>query len=236
MQANRAFSPTSASSRCIRTQGARRRRCAVKRYERSCCAKKCPILPATLISILSRTPRTQKVPDPPGNVNFNIVQDTKNPSYKTVRQRLGAHATEAMCTGCHKLVDPIGLALENFDTVGTFRAAENGVAIDASGELDGLKFADAAGLGKAVHDNPAAASCLVNRMYAYGVGRVPTKGEANWLRTAIEPRFAADGYKVMSLLRQIALSDAFYTVVSPQGDAKVAALTLPASPQLGDQK
>ena len=51
----------------------------------------------------------QKVPDPPGNVNFTIVQDTANPNYKTVRQRLGAHATEAMCAGCHKIHRPHGL-------------------------------------------------------------------------------------------------------------------------------
>ena len=166
----------------------------------------------------------QKVPDPPGNVNFNIVQDTKNPSYKTVRQRLTAHATEAMCTGCHKITDPMGLALENFDTIGVYRTHENGASIDASGELDGVKFTDAAGLGKAVHDNPSAAACVVNRLYSYGVGRPANKPEAAWLKEGLEKQFAADGYKVPQLMRRIATSDAFMRVSLPEPAAKTAAM------------
>src|SRR5208283_5220271 len=111
----------------------------------------------------------QKVPDPPGNVNFTVVQDTKNPLYKTARERLTAHRTQPTCAGCHKLIDPIGLALENFDSLGTYRAAENDSAIDASGELDGVKFADSAGLGAAVRNHPATPACLVDRIFSYAV-------------------------------------------------------------------
>src|SRR5581483_360654 len=82
----------------------------------------------------------QKVPDPPGNVNFTVVQETNNPKYKTARERLTAHQTEATCAGCHKLIDPIGLSMENFDTVGSFRTMENGAPIDASGMFDGKPF------------------------------------------------------------------------------------------------
>lgn len=162
----------------------------------------------------------QKVPDPPGNVNFNIVQDTKNPLYKTVRQRLSAHATQPTCVGCHKMMDPIGLALENFDSIGTYRAAENGTAIDASGEIDGVKFTDAAGLGKAIHDHPATSACLVNRLYAYAVGRQPAKSESEWLRSEVMRDFAAGGYKLRPLIRQIATSDVFFRVVEPHPDPK----------------
>ncbi len=165
-----------------------------------------------------------RVPDPPGNVNFNIVQDTANPNYKTVRQRLTAHATEAMCTGCHKITDPMGLALENFDTIGGFRESENGAGIDASGELDGVRFANAAGLGKAVHDNPKSASCVVQRAYDYAVGRAATKSEEGWRTTVLEKAFAADGYRLPALLRRIALSDTLYRVRPPEPDAKPATL------------
>ncbi len=58
----------------------------------------------------------QPVPAPPGNVNFAVAQDTHNPHFKTMRERLTAHRTEPTCAGCHKLIDPIGLALENFDS------------------------------------------------------------------------------------------------------------------------
>ncbi len=169
---------------------------------------------------LRETILCQKVPDPPGNVNFNIVQDTKNPLYKTVRQRLSAHATQPTCVGCHKMMDPIGLALENFDSVGTYRAGENGTTIDAAGEIDGVKFSDAEGLGKAVHDHPATAACLVNRLYAYAVGRAPTKSETEWLRSDLQKAFAADGYRLQSLMRRIATNDVFFRVVTPDSESK----------------
>ena len=162
----------------------------------------------------------QKVPDPPGNVNFNLVQDTKNPLYKTVRQRLEAHRTQPACTGCHKIMDPIGLSLENFDSIGTYRPGENGTPIDASGEIDGVKFSDAEGLGKAVHDHPATTACLVNRLYAYSVGRTPTKSENEWLNSDLKKDFAADGYKLPPLMRRIVTSDVFFRVVVPESEAK----------------
>ena len=161
----------------------------------------------------------QKVPDPPGNVNFNLVQDTNNPQYRTVRARLTAHATEAMCTGCHKIMDPVGLAMENFDTIGGFRAQENGAPIDVSGELDGIKFTDPAGLGKAVHDNASATSCLVNRVYSYGVGHKITQSEKTWIAETLVKQFAADGYRLPALLKRIATSDTFFRVV-PQAEAE----------------
>ena len=161
----------------------------------------------------------QKVPDPPGNVNFTVVQDTKNPQFKTARERVTAHRTDPTCAGCHKLIDPMGLALENFDGASGYRTTENGANIDASGELDGVKFADAAGLGTTVHDHPATPGCLVNRLYSYALGRPPAKGEAEFVKY-LEKGFAADGYRMTDLLRRIATSDAFYRVAPSQTGAR----------------
>jgi len=172
----------------------------------------------------------QKVPDPPGNVNFTAVQDTSNPNLKTARERLTAHATEAMCTGCHKLVDPIGLAMENFDSSGSFRTTENGAHIDTTGALDGRNFDDAAGLARAVHDSPAATACVVDRVYAYAMGRSPARGEKELL-DQFKKDFAADGYRFPDLMRRIATSDAASRVGSPQ----MGALDSPKSSQLASQ-
>jgi hypothetical protein len=161
----------------------------------------------------------QKVPDPPGNVNFNLVQDTANPNYKTARQRLKAHATQPTCVGCHKLMDPVGLALENFDTIGGYRLQENGAAIDASGELDGVKFDDVVGLGRAVHDNPATPACAVNRVYEFAVGHKPNRAEAEWMKADLQKQFTDSGYKFPDLLRAIATSDAFSAAPAPQTGA-----------------
>ena len=167
----------------------------------------------------------QKVPAPPANVNFAVAQDTSNPDYKTARARLTAHRTNPTCAGCHRIMDPIGLALENFDGIGAFRGDENSAPIDASGELDGVGFANAAELGKAVHDNPAAVSCLVDTMYKYASGRVPAKSQRQWMGW-LNARFAAEGYRVPALLRVMALSDGFYAVSPPDTGKPVSTAAL----------
>ncbi|MDB5396601.1 MAG: hypothetical protein JWM91_4107 [Rhodospirillales bacterium] len=168
----------------------------------------------------------QKVPTPPANVNFTLVQDTKNPQYKTARARLHAHATDATCAGCHKIMDPIGLGLEAFDSGGSLRASENGETIDTTGELDGMKFTDAGGLAKAVHDDPAAPACVVSRASSYGLGRLPAKDEAEWVKN-LQAGFKEGGYRFPALLRLIATSPEFYRVAPPQmgaidGQSKLA--------------
>ena len=62
-----------------------------------------------------------EIPAAPANVDFTVVQDVANPDLKTARERLEAHRTEAACESCHRLVDPVGLALEPFDGSGMFR-------------------------------------------------------------------------------------------------------------------
>lgn len=156
----------------------------------------------------------QKVPAPPANVDFTVAQDTSNPLYRTARARLTAHRTAATCAGCHKIMDPIGLALENFDGAGAYRTTEGGAPIDASGDLDGRHFTTPIELGHALHDDPAATACLVGTLYKYAAGRAPAPGEAGWLKW-LNDRFAADGYRVVDLLRTIATSDGFYAVSQP---------------------
>jgi hypothetical protein len=178
----------------------------------------------------------QKVPDPPGNVNFNLVQDTNNPNFKTARQRLEAHRTAPTCAGCHKIMDPVGLALENFDTIGGFRTTENGAQIDASGELDAVKFSDVSGLGKAVHDSPSATACIVNRVYEFGAGHKPNKSESEWLAHTLADDFKGSGYKFGSLLKDIATSDSFYRVSAPQTGALDVPHAKLASDVIGNQE
>ena len=155
----------------------------------------------------------EPVPAPPGNVNFATAQDTHNPNFKTMRERLTAHRTDPTCAGCHKLMDPMGLALENFDSDAGFRSTENGQPLDTSGELDGAAFTDAAGLGRALHDNPATAPCFVRRLYAYATGRAPVRRDMAWIRY-LERSFAEDGYRAPELMRRIATSENFYRVTA----------------------
>lgn len=156
----------------------------------------------------------QKVPLPPGDISFVLIADTENPLYKTTRERLTAHSTEPMCAGCHKITDPIGLVLENFDASGAYRQVENGVRIDVSGALDGRPVEGAANLGEMVSENPAVTSCLVDRLYAYALGRTPVAGELPWIGKS-KQAFEKDGYVIPELMRKIVSSPEFYRVPPP---------------------
>jgi len=156
----------------------------------------------------------EPVPSPPGNVNLAGAQDTHDPHFRTMRERLTVHRTNPTCAGCHKLMDPMGLALENFDSDASYRTSENGQPLDTSGELDGIAFSDAAGLGRAMHDNPATGACLVRRMYAYATGRAPARRDMPWIRY-LEKSFAQDGYRTPELMRRIAISENYYRIAAP---------------------
>ena len=155
----------------------------------------------------------QIVPAPPGNVDFSVVEMASK-ELKTARERLQAHATQPMCAGCHKITDPIGLALENFDSAGGYRTTENGAPIDTDVVINAVKISGAAGLSKAIHDDPAATACVAKRIFAFGTGRLPPPTDAEW--SQIERGFADSKYNVLTLLRQVALSDLFFRPVTAQ--------------------
>lgn len=162
----------------------------------------------------------QKVPDPPPNVDFTAVNLTVNNTVSpTARDRLDEHQTQPTCAACHKVTDPLGLSLENFDGVGSFRTRENGAVIDAGGILDGVNYKDAQGLGKALHDHPDTSHCLVDKMYRAGLGRDLTDQEAEYTEQ-LDQGFAANGYRVPDLMRAIAVSRAFYAVSAPGKEGK----------------
>jgi mono/diheme cytochrome c family protein len=82
----------------------------------------------------------EKVPPPPPNVPALEKQDQKTVAHLTLRQRTELHRTEAVCANCHKILDPIGFGLENFDAIGRWRVRDDtGGAIEAAGELPGGK-------------------------------------------------------------------------------------------------
>jgi Protein of unknown function (DUF1588)/Protein of unknown function (DUF1592)/Protein of unknown function (DUF1585)/Protein of unknown function (DUF1595)/Protein of unknown function (DUF1587) len=156
----------------------------------------------------------QNVPNPPPNVDFSALENP-DAHYKTQRERVGVHLKNATCAGCHKIMDPMGLALENFDGAGRYRATENGAAIDSSGNLDGKQFANVQGLAQALHDSPTLPSCLVSRIYSYGAGGVPPPVDRPLL-TYLNKSFADEGYRIPDLLKTIALSNSFSQVTRVQ--------------------
>lgn len=162
----------------------------------------------------------QKVPAPPANVNFALVQNTKDPRYATARQRIAAHNTEPMCAACHKMMDPLGLPLEGFDGAAGMRAKENDAMLDLSGSLGAASFVGADGLGKTLAADSALPACLVNRLYAYGTGKVPEGGASTWT-DGLSARYAASGLRLRALVKALTSSDQFYRI-EPTAEADKA--------------
>ena len=164
----------------------------------------------------------QTVPEPPPGIDFSVVSNP-DAHYPTQRQRVAAHLETPSCAGCHRITDPIGLSLEQFDGAGGYRLTENGATIDASGGLDGFEFDGAIGLGEALRENPELPRCLVQRVYSYATGG-PPEIEARPALNYFNEEFAAQGYQLRDLLRTIALSKAFSRIhESPTSDERLVA-------------
>tara|TARA_R110002049_G_scaffold187582_3_gene355893 strand:- start:2350 stop:3267 length:918 start_codon:yes stop_codon:yes gene_type:complete len=164
----------------------------------------------------------QTVPEPPPGIDFSVVSNP-DAHYPTQRQRVAAHLETPSCAGCHRITDPIGLSLEQFDGAGGYRLTENGATIDATGGLDGFEFDGAIGLGEALSQNPELPRCLVQRVYSYATGG-PPEIEARAALNYFNEEFAAQGYQLRSLLRTIALSKAFSLIhKSPSEEERLLA-------------
>ena len=168
----------------------------------------------------------QQVPRPPANVDFSAVENP-DPKIKTQRERVALHLTNPVCAGCHKITDPMGLALENFDGAGQYRETEKGAPIDASGSLDGKDFKDINGLALALHDHPALTSCLVRRVYAYGTGS-PSSATDPAVLDSLNKQFAAGGYKLRPLLKSVVMNRNFSQIREPVSPPVKSANAVPS--------
>ncbi|HEX6271458.1 MAG TPA: DUF1588 domain-containing protein [Polyangiaceae bacterium] len=105
---------------------------------------------------------------PPGGVSTELVIDPT----LTTRQKLELHRESDLCAGCHSIFDPLGMALEHYDSIGRYRETEDGLPIDTTGTLeDGTPFDGAAGLGTALRGNAQVNECLLRHFYRHVNGR-----------------------------------------------------------------
>jgi hypothetical protein len=150
-----------------------------------------------------------KEPPPPPP---NVPQEPPPQSGKSRKERLAAHRTDAICKACHDLMDPLGLALEQFDGVGAFRTMDAGLPIDPSGTLaDGRSFSTAAELAQLIASDPAVPRCVTQRVFAYGLGRAPRDGSSFDAAAidSIASAFAQAGQMFPKLIEAVVTSDAF---------------------------
>ena len=150
------------------------------------------------------------VPPPPPLPDVPALKDNTVDGNLTVRKRLSEHRTNAVCAGCHNLMDPVGLSMEKFDAIGRRRSSEAGVAIDASGGLpDGSRFEDIPGLEKALLSRPELfVGAFAEKLMTYALGRGVEYYDAPAIRAIVRDARAHD-FRVSSLVLGIVNSAPF---------------------------
>jgi len=149
-------------------------------------------------------------PPPPPPENVPPLKDNTVNAALSVRDRLAQHRAHEACAVCHDRIDPVGLALENFDAIGRWRDFENGQPLDASGGLlDAQNIEGVEGLEKALLDRPELfARALAEKLMTFALGRPLDATDAPALR-AIVRQARADDYRFSSLILGIVNSTPF---------------------------
>lgn len=150
-------------------------------------------------------------PPPPPPPNIPALKETAdNGKPRSVRESMEEHRKNAACASCHKLMDPIGFSLENFDAVGVWRTNDGGFPVDASGNMfDGAKLDGPASLRQAVlNHSDAFIGTFTESLLAYGVGRVIDYHDMPFVR-AIEHEAAKNGNRFSSFILGVVKSPPF---------------------------
>jgi hypothetical protein len=149
-------------------------------------------------------------PPPPPPPEVPALPDAVGAKPLTMRARMEQHRAIPTCAACHKVMDPLGLALENFDAVGAWRTDDNGERVDASGQLtDGTKIDGVIGLRDALLKRPEVlATTVAEKLLTYALGRGLEPEDMPAVR-AIVRQAERDGYRFASIVDGVAKSTPF---------------------------
>ena len=153
----------------------------------------------------------EHVPPPPADIPELEEQDHKEVKGLTLRQRTELHQSEATCRNCHKILDPIGFGLENFDAIGRWRdKTDEGLTIDSAGKLpDGKKFSTPAELKRLLAKREAdLARNFTERLMAYALGR-QLRGYDDVVIDQIMVKIARDNYRMRTIINEVITSYLF---------------------------
>ena len=152
----------------------------------------------------------QHLPPPPDDV---VAVPPPPDGMRTQRERLAQHSSDPSCATCHRLMDPLGLAFENYDGIGRYRKTDVGKTIDAAGVLtgaepDGARFANAIELLDMLAKSPTVKRCFVSTAFRYAQGRPATDNDRCTIDRLVA-RFDASGGDLMDLAVGLATDDSF---------------------------
>jgi mono/diheme cytochrome c family protein len=167
-------------------------------------------------------------PAPPPNVPaLDETKDTNGGRTLSVRERMEQHRKNPPCINCHRVIDPLGLALENFDVTGAWRIKDNEVGVDPVGDLyDGTKLDGPVGLRKALlRHKDAVLLSFTEHLMTYALGRRVEASDMPLVRQIIRDA-TANGYKMQTFVQGVVTSQAFRM---SRTDAAETTTTAPAA-------
>ncbi len=168
---------------------------------------------------------TPPPPPPPGIPDLEETEGSVDGRLLTTRERMEMHRANAVCRSCHQFMDPIGLALDNFDVTGRWRIREHGMPLDTRGQLyDGTEISTPAELQRALLDRPIPLiRTFTQNLMAYALGRRIEAYDKPTVR-AIARAAETQDYRMSSFILEVVKSDAFRmrrvptSVAAQQGD------------------
>ena len=164
-------------------------------------------------------------PDPPPNVpDLKPRKGDANAKEPTMRERLEQHRANPYCASCHKIFEPFGIALENFDGIGKWRTKDEGVPIDPSGVLvDGTAVDGAASLrATLVRYSPQFVQVVTEKLMTYALGRGVEYADMPLVRSIVRDA-AGSNYRFSSLILGIVRSEPFQmNIKQPSGEQQAA--------------
>jgi hypothetical protein len=163
-------------------------------------------------------------PSPPPGVVIRIAsteKDAHGGTKQSMRQQMELHRTTEPCKSCHRIMDPIGFTLENFDAVGRWRTEDGGVPVDARGELvDGTMMEGVAGLREvAIRYSPQFVRVATEKLLIYALGRGTEHFDMPLVRSIVRDAASAD-YRFSSLVLGVVNSRQFQMNVKTAGSAE----------------
>jgi hypothetical protein len=172
--------------------------------------------------ILENILGTPPPPPPPNVPALSENEGTREP--KSVRERMEVHRRSPACASCHRVMDPLGFALENFDGIGEWREREPGGAVDPSGQLaDGTTVDGPVALRAAIVKRPEMfVRTLTEKLMTYALGRAVEHQDMPLVRMVARDA-AAHNYRFSSIVLGITTSPAFRIKAAPPGDGVLVA-------------
>jgi hypothetical protein len=149
-------------------------------------------------------------PPPPPPPDVPALPEPEGQKALTMRARMEQHRANPVCASCHRVMDPLGLALENFDAVGAWRTQDGGEPIDASGQLaDGTRVDGVADLRAALLQQPDVfVGTMTEKLLTYALGRRLTPQDMPAVRAIVRDA-ARDGYRFSALVEGVVASAPF---------------------------